>query len=118
MIKMIGLTLITVLLSLASVDSGNNSPPLTATVRNVPHGFHHVARNNSISSKRANIPIAIQQHIAAPPPKVEETSTPTPTATQAAVSRDKRGRYKYLKLSLHAHKWHLKWLNPCQGRYP
>ncbi|KAM8709615.1 hypothetical protein ACLKA7_016428 [Drosophila subpalustris] len=82
---MIRLTLITVLLSLASVDSGNNSPPLTVPVRNVPHGFH-VARNsssNSISSKRANVPIA-------PQPQSLIAEVLANEKAEEAAARDKR----------------------------
>ncbi|XP_034481114.1 nucleomorphin isoform X1 [Drosophila innubila] len=97
MIIMIRLTLFTVLLSLASVDSGNNnnnnnSPPLTVSVRNVPHGFH-VARNNSISSnsKRTNVPVAPQPQSVIAEVVAKEKEAQTAGRDKRASSRGSRG---------------------------
>ncbi|XP_030570143.1 uncharacterized protein LOC115769469 isoform X1 [Drosophila novamexicana] len=64
-------TLFTVLLSLASVDSGNNAPqnvplsvPLAASARPMPRTFHAASNNNNNSSSisRGNVPVAVVEH--------------------------------------------------------
>lgn len=81
---------IVVLLSLATVDSGNNSP--APKVRNVPHSL---AGNSTHSSRRsrANVPVV---------PQLKATGEQQPQVKQEeevrAAGRDKRGKY-----TLHDH---------------
>lgn len=78
--------MLAVLLSLASVDSGNNSPP--QKVRNVPHSLAHNSSSiKSSRSSRANVPVAPQL-------TAEQLHQHQVKEEEAKVaSRDKRGKY-------------------------
>ncbi|XP_034108767.1 uncharacterized protein LOC117570943 isoform X1 [Drosophila albomicans] len=100
MIRLTLFNVLIVLITLASVDSGNNtpSPPhvVPVAIRNVPQGFQPTSNNNNNSAiKRANVPIAPpqkshKQATVAAFAKVTELAKEAPQGATTTTGRDKR----------------------------
>ncbi|XP_062132046.1 uncharacterized protein LOC133842810 isoform X1 [Drosophila sulfurigaster albostrigata] len=101
MIRLTLFNVLIVLITLASVDSGNNtpSPPhiVPVAIRNVPQGFQPTNNNNNSGNaiKRANVPIAPpqkshKQATVAAFAKVTELAKEAPQGATTTPGRDKR----------------------------
>lgn len=84
------LLVIVVILSLASVDSGNNNP--TQKIRNVPHSLSSNSTHNARRS-RANIPVAPQLKESERDQQQQPLQLVKKEEEVKAAGRDKRGKY-------------------------